>query len=82
MIFAAPNAITYIVLAIVFLATGTVAYSLIADANSVIGIAAYWFIFLFGSGWLPATSLIIFWQAFRAQTAPVEEDDEEPTSPG
>ena len=77
MIFAAPNAITYIVLGIVFLVAGLVAYSFVTDANSVVGIATYWLVFIFGSGWLPATSLIIFWRAFRVQTAPVTDDDDD-----
>jgi hypothetical protein len=75
MTFAAPNAITYIVLAIVFLVAGTLSYNLVANADSPAGIAVYLLVLAFGFVWLPGASLLIFWRAFRAQTAPVEDED-------
>jgi hypothetical protein len=75
MMFAAPNTITYIVLAIVFLIAGTLAYNLVADADSPVGIAVYLLALAFGFAWLPGASLLIFWRAFREQTAPVEDED-------
>ncbi|MEP7285173.1 MAG: hypothetical protein ABI947_05340 [Chloroflexota bacterium] len=75
--FPAPNVITYIVLAVSFLVAGTVAYSLVNDRDSVVGIAVYYIAFAFGTFGLPVALLIIFWRVFRAQTAPIEDDLED-----
>ena len=74
--FAAPNAITYIVLAITFLVAGTLAYGLIDNADSPIGIGVYLLVLAFGFAWLPGASLLIFWRAFREQTAPIEDEED------
>ncbi len=71
MTFAAPNAITFILLAVTFLVAGTLAYNLVDSKDSVAGIVAYWIAFGFGTFGVPIACLIIFWRVFRAQTAPV-----------
>ncbi|MCC7446820.1 MAG: hypothetical protein IT324_05350 [Anaerolineae bacterium] len=78
MTFVAPNAITYIVLAIAFLIAGTLAYGLVSDSDSAVGLAVYLLAFAFGSIWLPGASLLIFWQYYRKRnTAAALSDDEE-----
>jgi hypothetical protein len=75
--FTAPNIGTYIVLSIAFIMAGTIAYSGVADANSPTGVVAYFLIFAFGAAWLPLASLLIFWPAFKAATAPIDLSDDE-----
>jgi len=77
MSFVAPNAITYIVLAIAFLIAGTLAYGLVLDSDSVAGLAVYLLAFAFGSLWLPGASLLIFWQYYRRRNAEASLGDEE-----
>lgn len=81
MMFVAPNVITFIVLAIAFLAAGTFSYSLINGPDSPVGVAIYWLVFAFGSGWIPLASLLVFWRYYRKRNEPelvdVEEEDAE-----
>ncbi|MBX3064255.1 MAG: hypothetical protein KF726_14860 [Anaerolineae bacterium] len=60
MMFAAPNLITHIVLSLIFLGAGTLAYSLIQDKDSVVGVILYFLVLGFGVLWLPAASVLIF----------------------
>jgi hypothetical protein len=69
MMFAAPNAVSFIILAVVFLVAGTLAYSLVTGPDSPIGLAAYLIALAFGAVWLPGASLLIFWRASRGQPA-------------
>jgi hypothetical protein len=69
MMFAAPNAVTFIILAVVFLVAGTLAYSFVTGPDSPVGLAAYLIALAFGAVWLPGASLLIFWRASRAQPA-------------
>lgn len=61
----APNSITYIVFSLVFFTCGSLAYYLVTDKDSVIGIAAYWLVFGFGLVGLPASALVIFWRVLH-----------------
>jgi hypothetical protein len=72
MLFAAPNAVSFIILAVVFLVAGTLAYTLVDGPDSPIGLGAYLVALAFGAAWLPGASLLIFWRASRAQ--PVKKD--------
>ncbi len=65
--FAAPNAVTYIVLAVLFLVAGTLSYSLVTDKDSPVGIAVYLVVLACGAAWLPGSSLLIFLQFLRRQ---------------
>ena len=71
--FAAPNTISYIVLAITFLVAGTLAYSLITDADSPIGIAVYLLILMSGFLWLPGTSALLLWHLLRPSAKETKE---------
>ena len=73
--FAAPNILTYILLAVTFFVAGGLAYNLVVNKDSIAGIVVYWIAFAFGTFGLPAASLMIFWRVFRAQTAPVTLQD-------
>ncbi len=77
MLFLAPNAITYIALAIAFLIAGTVAYGLVIDSDSIAGLGVYLIAFAFGAIWLPGASLLIFWQYYRRRTAEADLDEKE-----
>jgi hypothetical protein len=72
--FAAPNIITYIVLAIAFLVAGTLSYSAVTDADSPVGIAVYLIILACGFAWLPGASLLVFWRYLRGQPASVSKE--------
>jgi hypothetical protein len=65
--FAAPNAITYIVLGVAFLVAGTLSYSLVTDAESPIGVAAYVLVLVAGFLWLPGASGLVFLEVLRRQ---------------
>ncbi len=71
--FPAPNAITYIILAVAFFVAGTLAYNLITGPDSIAGAIVYWVAFVYGTFGLPVAMLIIFWRVFRAQTAPADD---------
>jgi len=71
--FPAPNAITYIILAVAFFVAGTLAYNLITGPDSIAGVIVYWVAFAYGTFALPVAVLIIFWRVFRAQTAPADD---------
>jgi hypothetical protein len=64
---AAPNAQTYVLLAVVFLVTGTLTASLVADADSPLGVGAYWLIVIAATLWLPAAMAIIGIRAYRRE---------------
>ncbi len=75
--FAAPNAVAYIFLAIIFLTAGILSYSLVTDADSPIGVAAYVVVLVSGFGWLPGASLLVFLHVLRKQRSldePLGED--------
>lgn len=74
-LFAAPNTITYIVLAITFLMAGTIAYNFVTDADSPVGIVVYLIILACGFAWLPGASILLLLQVLRQQRAPVEPED-------
>ncbi len=74
-LFAAPNAITYIVLAVAFLMAGTIAYNFVTDADSPVGIVVYLIVLACGFAWLPGASLLLLLQVLRQQRAPVEPED-------
>jgi hypothetical protein len=65
----APNFMTYVAYAVVFLSAGTLAYQTVTDRDSPIGVIAYVIVFAFGSAWLPGACLWIFWQEYRERTA-------------
>jgi hypothetical protein len=69
MLFAAPNAVSFFILAVVFLVAGTLAYPLVDGPDSPVGLGTYLVILAFGAAWLPGASLLIFWRASRAQPA-------------
>ncbi len=68
--FAAPNAQTYVILSVVFLVTGTVGAILTTDANSPLGVIAYFVIIAAGSLWLPAASALVGLRAYRRESKP------------
>lgn len=70
--FASPNLITYLVLSVIFLAAGTLAYTLVIDGDSVIGVIMYYLVLGFGTLWLPLAFLLIFWRTLRARSAAME----------
>jgi hypothetical protein len=74
-LFAAPNTITYIVLAITFLMAGTVAYSFVTDADSPIGIVVYLITLACGFTWLPGASVLLLLQVLRQQRTPAGSED-------
>jgi hypothetical protein len=74
MIFAAPNMISYIVLAIAFFMAGTFAYTLIDGIDSIVGNITYWITFAFGAFGLPAAVLLIFWRVFQRETKSVKQE--------
>jgi hypothetical protein len=67
MTFASPNFITFIALSILFVAAGTLAYSLVTDADSPVGVGTYWLIVVLGSAWLPGASILLFLREYRAR---------------
>ncbi len=71
--FAAPNTISYIVLAITFLVAGTLAYGLVTDRDSPIGIAVYLLILMSGFMWLPGTSVLLLWHLLRPSAKETKE---------
>jgi hypothetical protein len=68
--FAAPNAVTYVVLAVAFLVAGTLSYGLVTDKDSPVGIAVYLIVLACGAAWLPGASFLKFLQFFRRQSVP------------
>jgi hypothetical protein len=74
-LFAAPNTITFIVLAIPFLMAGTIAYNFVTDADSPVGIVVYLIVLACGFAWLPGASILLMLQVLRQQRAPVEPED-------
>jgi hypothetical protein len=72
--FAAPNPVTYIILAVAFLVAGTLSYGLVTDQDSPVGIGVYLIILACGAAWLPGSSLLIFLQFFRRQSIPAGGD--------
>jgi hypothetical protein len=68
--FIAPNLITYVIFAIIFLATGALSYSLVPDAASPVGIAMYFVVLGFGTAWLPFASGLILWAYLRKEAPP------------
>lgn len=68
--FIAPNLITYIILALTFLATGSVSYSLVNGPDSPLGVAIYFVVLGFGTAWLPFASGLIFWMLLRSEYRP------------
>jgi hypothetical protein len=64
-IYAAPNSVAYVVYAVTFFTCGSLAYYLITDKDSVIGIVTYWLVFAFGLLGLPAAVLIVFWRSIH-----------------
>ncbi len=78
MIYVAPNTVSFIILAITFLFAGTLVYGLIDGPDSPIGVAVYLLVFVFGTGWLPLTSLLMFWRYYRTRPIYVLDKDETP----
>jgi hypothetical protein len=68
--FAAPNVVTYIVLAVAFLVAGTLSYSLVINRDSPAGVAVFLIILASGVAWLPGASMLIFLQFFRRRSVP------------
>src|SRR5678815_296270 len=75
--FPAPNTITYIVLAVAFLAAGNVAYSFVNGADAPVGIAGFWIAFAFGTLGLPLALFAIFWRVCERETSPAQLLDDE-----
>lgn len=75
MLFAAPNAVSFFILAVTFLVAGTLAYTLVDSAESPVGLAAYLIALVFGAAWLPGASLLIFWRASRGQPVSTKDAD-------
>lgn len=65
--FAAPNLVTYVVLAMCMVLGGTLSYGLVTDAKSPIGLLLYFFVIGFGFGWLPFACGLIFWSILRTE---------------
>jgi hypothetical protein len=63
--FLAPNLISYVALAVAFLLAGALAYPLVADMDSPLGVALYVILLGFGSAWLPFASGLILWAGLR-----------------
>ena len=63
--FLAPNLLTYVALAVVFLLAGALAYPLVSDIDSPVGVALYVAVLGFGAAWLPFASGLIFWAGLR-----------------
>ncbi len=66
-LFAAPNAQSYVILSVVFLVVGTFGSLLVADGDSPLGIAAYFLIISLGALWLPAASALVGIRAYRRE---------------
>lgn len=63
--FLAPNLISYVAMAVVFLLAGALAYPLVTDLDSPVGAALYVVLLGFGAAWLPFASGLIFWAGLR-----------------
>jgi hypothetical protein len=73
--FAAPNLITYIIFAVVFLVSGVLAYGAITDVDSVIGNILYYLVLGFGTLALPLGSVLIFFSYLKRRSEEKAEEE-------
>ncbi|HRE48662.1 MAG TPA: hypothetical protein PLD47_13135 [Aggregatilineales bacterium] len=78
----APNLITYVIMAGMFLFAGGVAYPLVEGKDAPLGVVIYYTVVGFGTAWLPFASGLIFWEVLRTDLNPrlvteaADEDEE------